>query len=361
MERFSNEQRWEIIKFYFQSNESVAETARKLRTKYGREMAPSRFVLANFFKRARETGSLNNKKTRKRESTVRTAENIAVVAEDVRDRPTTSTRQRSQQLDISRTSLRRILHKDLGMTPYKVQLTQQLKPYDHLARFRFAKWAQERLDGDEGFGRKIIFSDEAHFHLGGYVNKQNCRIWGTENPHVIVEKPMHPERVTVWCGLWAGGIIGPFFFEDRAGRAVTVNGERYRAMITDFLWPIIDQMDVEDIWFQQDGAPCHTSNATIDLLREKFGERVISRRAEVAWPPRSCDLTPLDYYLWGAVKDKCYAKNPQTIEDLKAEIGEVIGQIQPHTLENVVKNWSDRIGYCHASHGSHMNDVVFHH
>ena len=49
--------------------------------------------------------------------------------------------------------------------------------------------------------KEIIFSDEAHFDLGEYVNKQNCRIWGAENPHAYIEKPMHPKRVTVWCTL----------------------------------------------------------------------------------------------------------------------------------------------------------------
>ena len=62
------------------------------------------------------------------------------------------------------------------------------------------------------FHRKIILSDEAHFHLGGFVNKWNCLIWGSENPRIIVEKPLYPQRVTVWCGLWSGGVIGPYFF-----------------------------------------------------------------------------------------------------------------------------------------------------
>jgi hypothetical protein len=75
----------------------------------------------------------------------------------------------------------------------------------------FATWAWNRLEENVDFGQKIIFSDEAHFHLSGYVNKQNCRIWGTENPHAVEEKPMHPQRVTVWCGFWSKGIIGPFF------------------------------------------------------------------------------------------------------------------------------------------------------
>ncbi|GFY27739.1 hypothetical protein TNCV_242051 [Trichonephila clavipes] len=49
--------------------------------------------------------------------------------------------------------------------------------------------------------------DEAHFRLNGYVNKQNCRIWSEANPQVHVETPLHPEKLTVWCPLWAGGIL----------------------------------------------------------------------------------------------------------------------------------------------------------
>ena len=66
---------------------------------------------------------------------------------------------------------------------------------------------------DADFGKKIIFSDEADFDLGGYVNKQICRIWNTENPQAYIKKPMAPKWVTVWCGFWFRGIIGPFFLE----------------------------------------------------------------------------------------------------------------------------------------------------
>ena len=291
---------------------------------------------------------------------VRLTENIAAVAESVREPPSTSTRHRSQQLDISRTSLIRILHEDLAMKPYKVQLMQQLKPIDYPKRLKFANWAVGRLAEDGEFYRKIIFSDEAHFHLGGYVNKHNCQIWGTENPHVIVEKPMHPSRVTVWCAFWSNGIIGPFFFENEDGDTVTVNGERYRAMLTDCFFEEIKAEDLDDIWFQQDGATCHTANATIDLLRPIFGNRIISRNGDVTWPPRSCDLTPLDYYVWGAVKDKCYANNPETIQDLKDEIQTAIADIRPETIENVLKNWVHRMGYCQVNRGGHLIEIVFH-
>ena len=92
---------------------------------------------------------------------------------------------------------------------------------------------------------------------------------------------MHSQRVTVWCGFWSGGIIGPYSFENEAGHSVTVNGERYRDMLTDFLWPQLEDLDLDLLWFQQDGATCHTSHETIALLRTRFGNRVISRFGDI--------------------------------------------------------------------------------
>ncbi|GFT82081.1 uncharacterized protein TNCV_3910141 [Trichonephila clavipes] len=103
-----------------------------------------------------------------------------------------------------------------------------------------------------------------HFWLNGYVNKQDCRIWSEANPQVYVETPLHPEKLTVWCALWAGGIIGPYFFKNDEGHNVTVNVDRYRAMITNFFIPELNNHDVQELWFQQDGATCHTARATID-------------------------------------------------------------------------------------------------
>ena len=65
--------------------------------------------------------------------------------------------------------------------------------------------------------KKIIFSDGAHFDHGGYVNKKNCHIWGTESPYAYIEKSTHPKRVTVCCWFWSKGIIGPFFSENEQG------------------------------------------------------------------------------------------------------------------------------------------------
>ena len=73
---------------------------------------------------------------------------------------------------------------------------------------------------------------------------------------------MHPEKCIVWCGLWAGGIIGPYFFKNAGGVRVIVNSARYRAMTNEFLLPKIQDIGVADLWFQPDGATCHTTAST---------------------------------------------------------------------------------------------------
>ncbi|GFX70118.1 transposable element Tc3 transposase [Trichonephila clavipes] len=201
--------------------------------------------------------------------------------------------------------------------------------------------------------------DEAHFWLNGYVNKQNCRFWSEANPQVYVETPLHPEKLTVWCALWAGGIIGPYFFKNDEGHNVTVNGDRYRAMITNFFIPELNNQDVQELWFQQDGATCHTARDTIDLLKGTFGDRLISRFGPVNWPPRSCDLTPLDYFLWGYVKSLVYADKPQTLDHLEDNIRRVIADIRPQMLEKIIENWTSRLDYIRASRGSPMPEIIF--
>ncbi|GFY02113.1 putative DD41D transposase [Trichonephila clavipes] len=201
---------------------------------------------------------------------------------------------------------------------------------------------RKMIETDGNLKIRILFSDEAHFWLNGYVNKQNCRIWSEANPQVCVKTPLHPEKLTVCCALWAGGIIGPYFFKNDEDHNVTVNGDRYTAMIANFFIPELNNHDVQKLWFQQDGATCHTARATIDLLKDTFGDRLISRFGPVNWPPRSCDLTPLDYFLWGYVKSLVYADKPQTLDHLEDNIRRVIADIRPQMLEKVIENWTSR-------------------
>ena len=112
------------------------------------------------------------------------------------EKPRMPIRRCSLNLCISTTTPWRILRKDSVLHPYKIQLTQELKPADHRQRREFANWVLENKAIDNDFCKKIIFSDEVYFHLSGDVNKQNCRIWGSENTPEIHKKPMDSQRVT---------------------------------------------------------------------------------------------------------------------------------------------------------------------
>ena len=186
------------------------------------------------------------------------------------------------------------------------------------------------------------------------------RYWSATNLNMLLETPLYPQKVIVSCGFNAGGVIGPYFIVDENDRHVTVNGERYRSMLGDYLWPELDEPDINDMWFQQDGATSHTARIIVDLLKGKFGERVFSRNGRVECPPRSCDLTPLDFFLLSHIKSLVYAKKQASLDHLRDNIRRIIAYVPVEMCSKVVKNWVQRIDRCRRARGGHMPDIEFH-
>jgi len=139
-----------------------------------------------------------------------------------------------------------------------------------------------------------------------------------------------------------------------------MTGVRYRNMITEFLRPQLDSMDIEDTWFQQDSTTCHTARETTELLQEKFPGRVISRNGHQNWPPRSCDLTPCDFFLWGFVKSGVYANKPQTIPELEVEFRRVMAKLSRNYAEMSSRVSSKEQECASRVVGGHSSDIVFH-
>ena len=117
---------------------------------------------------------------------------------------------------------------------------------------------------------------------------------------------------------------------------------------------------MEDVWFQQDGATSHTANVTINLLETNFGERVISRNGPVGWPPRSCDLTPLDYFLWGYVKSMGYANKVATIDALRMNIDREIAAASAVVSLKIVNKWVQNLDFCRRARVGHAKEIEFH-
>ena len=123
-------------------------------------------------------------------------------------------------------------------------------------------------------------------NLSGYVNSQNTCIWATEHPHEFHEVPLHSEKTGVWCAVSRHHIIDPIFFHE------TLNTVRYLEIYNEF----VDQLDDDELrngYFQQDGATCHTSNLSMAEIESFFDDQIILK---ALWPPRSPDLSPPDFF-----------------------------------------------------------------
>jgi len=175
---------------------------------------------------------------------------------------------------------------------------------------------------------------EANVHLCGNVSSQNCRYWATKNPRDIHQKPLHSKKVIVWCGVASFGVIGPFYFEDKAGRAIIVNSARYTEMLRAFLEPKLQRLDVETqtLWFQQDGATAHTVRIALRVLNKMFPAHQISRRGNIECPARLPNLNACDSSC-GDISSKVYEKKPRTMVDLKKNIRDEVAAISPTMLQ----------------------------
>ncbi|GBM73819.1 hypothetical protein AVEN_80248-1 [Araneus ventricosus] len=149
------------------------------------------------------------------------------------------------------------------MFPNKIKSHQAIPIKAVRQRFDFANEILTMID-NEGFD--VIcnwFTDKAHSHLNGYVNKQNWRFWGSENPHWCEEKPLHSPKVTAWVAVCSRGIIGPFFMRE------TISSERYITILEQFVstqLALEDQPRIE--WFIQDGARPHLTKKVFRFLDE---------------------------------------------------------------------------------------------
>lgn len=294
----------------------------------------------------------------------------------------------------------RILRRRLSLRAYKIQVAQYLRePIDSTSRLEYAHAILRVHATVANFTSRLVTTDEAHFHLTGEVfNRQNVRFWGSVQPGLFRIKDPHATRVTVWCGVTSRGVLGPYFFEDARGKAVSVTGERYREMLTRYAFPLLRDdprfRDVGDWWWQQDGATAHTARETMRILYDRFGvDRVISSRAAVGrpprvapqppppprndariyWPSRSPDLSPPDFFLWGYLKDRVYdvAQNvdgpprtsPLTLAELRANIQREIDALnRPEAaglLERVANETFVRARECVRENGGHLKNVIF--
>lgn len=127
----------------------------------------------------------------------------------------------------------------------KIQVIQALKPQHFNSQVLFRQQMLNVIGQDGELVHNFWISDEAIFHLSGYVNKQNFRYWRGNNPRTH-KNPLHSEQVTVWCAMSFQGVVDPVFFKSGNGNMVAVNSERYADMLVNFAQPDLDEFVNEE-------------------------------------------------------------------------------------------------------------------
>lgn len=162
--------------------------------------------------------------------------------------------------------------------------------------------------------------------------------------------------VNVWCGIIDNRLIGPYFYREN------LNGERYLAFLRDVLPGLLEDLPLDtrqNLIFQQDGAPAHNSLIVRHHLDVVYPGRYMSTHGAIKWPPRSPDLTPLDFHLWGFLKQSVYRERSNTIEELQQRIQDACNSVTAETLQLVTTvELQKRFVACGEADGRHFEQLL---
>lgn len=350
-DRLNFEKRKFILKSYWKC-ENAVQVQREFRNKFQTD-PPTRLTISRIRDKFEADGTVTSvqmkRSGRPRTSTSPTKEER--VNELFHRSPRKSVRQASRELCISKASVQRILKRSHWKS-YIPRLVHAINEDDLDRRVEYCEWYLAQCVKDAIFPTKIVWSDEASFKLNGSVNRHNCTYWGLHNPHFTVDHHVNLPGITIWCGLSSRGLIGPFFFD------ATVTGSVYLNLLRHFIMPNIRQAFGDEVfYFQQDGAPPHYHHIVRSYLDEILPNKWIGRRGFVEYPPRSPDLTPLDFFLWGYLKDKVYATKPRTVNELREAIELECARIPKKLFPSVCDSIARRCQQCLDQNGGHFENM----
>ncbi|KAJ8943430.1 hypothetical protein NQ318_020681 [Aromia moschata] len=281
------EQRIYLIQCYGTGEECYRVVINKFNEKYP-EVSISNVGAKKLVNKFLETGSVLDIKKSKKWLNEDDADVLAL--HSVREATRLSLRRRAIETVISKSYLQRIF-KQNRILPFKPKFRHTLEEDNETKRLDFCLEIGNRILNDVGFHKRILFSDESTFSTNGVVSSQHCRYWSETNPHFTIScRRQYFKKVNVWCAVsYTNGIIDK-----------------------------LDELPLSyrtRMFFQQDGCPAHHAVTVRNWLNSEFNEHWIGRDGPILWPPRSPDLTILDFYLWGRLKQIVYREPLENYEE----------------------------------------------
>lgn len=349
-----------VVKTYFETH-SFQEVRRLFLLQFPQKTPPVKATVWRTVKKYLDHGtSLNrNPCNSGRKRTGRSDENIDAVHDELIRNPEGVTC-RVNNLNLPSATFNRIVRIDLKWHPYKIQRRHQLKVADYQRRVRFSQWFLEKNRSPQ-FLANLVIGDEAGFWMNGRVSSQNVRRYAPKgnNPEFAYEVSASKEKLMVWMGLSGNGtVLGPFFLDE------SVTGAKYLEMLNEELFPQLvvafgnqfNNGSFSRLWWAQDGAPAHTSVDVSTWMTEFFRHKIIALHHPNEWPPRSPDLTPCDFFLWGYLKSKIYATAPSDMQDLTQRIVNEADAVKqnPSLVKRAMRDMLRRARECADNGGRHI-------
>ncbi|XP_011864749.1 PREDICTED: uncharacterized protein LOC105560328 [Vollenhovia emeryi] len=351
---FSNAEYRDMHYVYGFCDGNAAEAEREYAIRFPQRKHPRRRVFEAIHGRLGETGILQqHHRGRPRGNVQQEIEVLDIVHAE----PSISTRQIARRIGMPQSSVWRVLH-DQGLHPFHVRPVQELTPKDHGCRREYCRWLLHKTVDDPDFLNHVLWTDEADFTRDGIMNLHNLHVWSDQNPRATrISSYQHQFNVNVWAGIVGGSLIGPYVLPDRIG------GAQYLQFLQDTLHTLLEDVPLntrQHMWYQQDGAPAHFALPVRRWLDEHYPGRWIGRRGPVAWPARSPDLTPLDFFLWGYMKDRVYATEITCRDILLQRIDAAAADIRQQNglLDSVHNAIRERARACLRARGEHFEQLL---
>lgn len=357
MNNFTNTEMANMHFIYGLANGNAEEARRIYQDRYPNIVIPCAKTFRTLHARLCETGSLNKRKGSGRPTTVDTPELEEAILDEIEENPSLSTRKIALQLEVSPTTVWKVLKRNL-LYPYHIQRVQALLPQDFHTRLMFCRWLMHMMAHNNNFLRNILFTDEANFSRDAIVNFHNDHFWADENPHVIRESHFQQHfSLNVWAGFIGDYLIGPFFLPAR------LTGETYTDFLRHHLPILLDEVPLlvrASMWFMHDGAPAHFSVVARQHLDIAYPNRWIGRAGPQNWPARSPDMNPIDFYLWGHLKALVYKTPVIDVNDLRNRIIDNCNVIRntPGIFERARQSMTNRLQSCILSEGGHFAHLM---
>jgi len=348
MEPFTQNEKVDMLLVDGECKQNAVRSSNLYRERYPERRHPNRRYFAKLVQKFRQQPEVQER------SIVNVDKEIDVLAY-VNLNKTFSTRQIVEELHISHQSVWKILKKHKYRS-FKYQLHQHLCESDNERRIEYCREYLQKMAINPDFPYKILYTDESRFTNNGMFNRQNNRYWAQENEHLIRDGSFQ-ERFgfNVWMGIKGRTLVGPILFYG------PLTGNRYLGFLQNEIEAEIESWPVAEIsrfYFQQDGAPPHNARQVAIYLNQTFADKWIGTQGPIRWPARSPDLTPMDFFLWGYLKNKVYHTAPRDREDLEQRLRQAVSELTPHQLDRVVNATINRIQLCMRVNGGHFEQLL---